>query len=254
MPAESHCRRSDGARIASSGDLQLQQFPGPVGRSRQSGIPRPQRSQFRGGGAERGLRRAVRLCGEPGPASWGDQVFPRFHTENGDGWAPSTLSLWRDLRRCLRFPMPASTPMRCATCANGSTGRPGRLTSCGGWKWAAFRIGAKAWTAWSTCMTGARRRTPSISGGRSIRRAILRPSIMTRCDAVERPTSGCRLSCRTPNKDQRSSRAAKGGALSGRHPSFFLRNPARYSAGTASPAGLAGSAVLRGALSRESSL
>ncbi|BDA84772.1 hypothetical protein Sa4125_23140 [Aureimonas sp. SA4125] len=30
---------------------------------------------------------------EPGPPSWGVQVFPRFFVDNGDGWAPSTLSL-----------------------------------------------------------------------------------------------------------------------------------------------------------------
>ena len=32
---------------------------------------------------------------EPGPPSWGEQVYPRFFRDNGDGWAPSTLS--RDL-------------------------------------------------------------------------------------------------------------------------------------------------------------
>ncbi|WP_153770771.1 DUF3291 domain-containing protein [Labrenzia sp. CE80] len=31
---------------------------------------------------------------DTGPASWGVQVFPRFWKDNGDGWAPSTLSLW----------------------------------------------------------------------------------------------------------------------------------------------------------------
>lgn len=30
--------------------------------------------------------------GEEGPSSWGPQVFPRFYIENGDGWAPSSLS------------------------------------------------------------------------------------------------------------------------------------------------------------------
>ncbi|MGF7009073.1 DUF3291 domain-containing protein [Aminobacter sp. BE322] len=34
---------------------------------------------------------------EPGPASWGKQVFPRFYLERGDEWSPSTLSLWKDL-------------------------------------------------------------------------------------------------------------------------------------------------------------
>ncbi len=41
--------------------------------------------------------------GEPGPDSWGEQVFPRFYVENGDGWAPSTLSLWRDLAALYAF-------------------------------------------------------------------------------------------------------------------------------------------------------
>jgi len=34
--------------------------------------------------------------GDEGPASWGDQVFPKcWENANGDGWAPSTLSLWQ---------------------------------------------------------------------------------------------------------------------------------------------------------------
>jgi Domain of unknown function (DUF3291) len=36
-------------------------------------------------------------AGEPGPESWGNQVYPRFYVERGDEWSPSTLSLWRDL-------------------------------------------------------------------------------------------------------------------------------------------------------------
>ncbi|MBD8892897.1 DUF3291 domain-containing protein [Roseibium litorale] len=31
---------------------------------------------------------------DEGPGSWGAQVFPKFWRDNGDGWAPSTLSLW----------------------------------------------------------------------------------------------------------------------------------------------------------------
>ena len=41
--------------------------------------------------------------GEEGPSSWGPQVFPRFYVENGDGWAPSSLSLWRDLPSLFAF-------------------------------------------------------------------------------------------------------------------------------------------------------
>lgn len=34
---------------------------------------------------------------EPGPASWGEVVYPRFFTGNDEGWTPATLSLWADL-------------------------------------------------------------------------------------------------------------------------------------------------------------
>lgn len=34
---------------------------------------------------------------DPGPESWGIETYPRFWRDNGDGWAPATLSLWRDL-------------------------------------------------------------------------------------------------------------------------------------------------------------
>jgi hypothetical protein len=40
---------------------------------------------------------------EPGPESWGAQVFPRFYVERGDGWSPSTLSLWKDLASPMAF-------------------------------------------------------------------------------------------------------------------------------------------------------
>ena len=40
---------------------------------------------------------------EPGPASWGVQVYPRFYVERGDGWSPSTVSLWTDLESALAF-------------------------------------------------------------------------------------------------------------------------------------------------------
>ncbi|NVK33908.1 MAG: DUF3291 domain-containing protein [Rhodobacteraceae bacterium] len=35
--------------------------------------------------------------GDPNMACWGEQVFPRFWVDNGDGWAPSSLSLWQDI-------------------------------------------------------------------------------------------------------------------------------------------------------------
>ncbi len=40
---------------------------------------------------------------DPGPPSWGKQVFPRFWIDNGDGWAPSTLSVWRDMESAFAF-------------------------------------------------------------------------------------------------------------------------------------------------------
>ncbi len=41
--------------------------------------------------------------GEPGPASWGKQVYPRFYEERGDGWSPATLSLWQDVDALFAF-------------------------------------------------------------------------------------------------------------------------------------------------------
>lgn len=40
---------------------------------------------------------------EPGPESWGVQVYPRFYEERGDGWSPSTLSLWSDIESPMAF-------------------------------------------------------------------------------------------------------------------------------------------------------
>jgi hypothetical protein len=41
--------------------------------------------------------------GDPGPESWGKQVYPRFYVERGDGSSPSTLSLWADLSSPMAF-------------------------------------------------------------------------------------------------------------------------------------------------------
>jgi len=41
--------------------------------------------------------------GDPGPASWGEQVYPDFYVERGDGWSPETLSLWEDLESIAAF-------------------------------------------------------------------------------------------------------------------------------------------------------
>jgi Domain of unknown function (DUF3291) len=41
--------------------------------------------------------------GDPGPQSWGTQVYPRFYVEAGDGWCPSTLSVWQDMEHAMAF-------------------------------------------------------------------------------------------------------------------------------------------------------
>jgi hypothetical protein len=40
---------------------------------------------------------------EPGWQSWGEQVYPRFYIDRGDGWAPATLSLWADIESLMAF-------------------------------------------------------------------------------------------------------------------------------------------------------
>ena len=40
---------------------------------------------------------------DPGPDSWGEQVYPSMYVDNGDGWAPSTLSVWQDLEAMVAF-------------------------------------------------------------------------------------------------------------------------------------------------------
>ncbi|MCA2376652.1 DUF3291 domain-containing protein [Agrobacterium sp. 22-211-1] len=41
--------------------------------------------------------------GEPGPTSWGVQVFPRFLKENGATSGVSSFSLWRDLESLMAY-------------------------------------------------------------------------------------------------------------------------------------------------------
>ena len=41
--------------------------------------------------------------GEPGPSSWGSQVFPRFIKGSGFEIGPSSLSLWRDIESLMAF-------------------------------------------------------------------------------------------------------------------------------------------------------
>lgn len=41
--------------------------------------------------------------GEPGPASWGVQVFPRFIEGSGFDFGPSSLSLWDDIESLMAF-------------------------------------------------------------------------------------------------------------------------------------------------------
>lgn len=40
---------------------------------------------------------------EPGPESWGAEVYPRFYKDKGEGWSPATLSLWTDMESLFSF-------------------------------------------------------------------------------------------------------------------------------------------------------
>ncbi len=41
--------------------------------------------------------------GEPGPKSWGQQVFPHYLAESGRESGPSSLSLWADIESLMAF-------------------------------------------------------------------------------------------------------------------------------------------------------
>ena len=41
--------------------------------------------------------------GEPGPESWGEQVFPHYLAESGRESGPSSLSLWADIESLMAF-------------------------------------------------------------------------------------------------------------------------------------------------------
>lgn len=41
--------------------------------------------------------------GEPGPESWGEQIFPRFLNGSGYEAGPSSLSLWQDIECLMAF-------------------------------------------------------------------------------------------------------------------------------------------------------
>ncbi|MGB0505345.1 MAG: DUF3291 domain-containing protein [Pikeienuella sp.] len=40
---------------------------------------------------------------DPAEDLWGEQVYPHFYVENGDGWAPATLSLWESPEAMMAF-------------------------------------------------------------------------------------------------------------------------------------------------------
>lgn len=44
-----------------------------------------------------------RYASDPSPSPWGDEIYPRFYDEKGDGWCPATLSLWKDLESLFHF-------------------------------------------------------------------------------------------------------------------------------------------------------
>ena len=40
---------------------------------------------------------------DEGPGPWGEEVYPRFYEDRGDGWSPATLSLWHDIESVFAF-------------------------------------------------------------------------------------------------------------------------------------------------------
>ncbi len=40
---------------------------------------------------------------DEGPSPWGEEVYPRYYNDRGDGWAPATLSLWRNIESLYAF-------------------------------------------------------------------------------------------------------------------------------------------------------
>lgn len=58
---------------------------------------------FRTVDAAEGLIARSGYASDPGPASWGPEVYPNFYQERGDGWSPATLSLWTNLESLFSF-------------------------------------------------------------------------------------------------------------------------------------------------------
>ncbi len=50
-----------------------------------------------------GLLARSGYASDPGPESWGEEVYPEFYVERGDGWSPATLSLWQDMESLFAF-------------------------------------------------------------------------------------------------------------------------------------------------------
>lgn len=53
--------------------------------------------------AARGLIARSGYASDPGPSPWGEEVYPRFYEDKGDGWSPATLSLWVDMESLFAF-------------------------------------------------------------------------------------------------------------------------------------------------------
>jgi hypothetical protein len=74
------------------------QFVAPYQSERIKGFRDAEPATFRTIEKAEGFIARSGYVGEPGPESWGEQVFPSCWTNgNGDGWAPSTLSLWSSI-------------------------------------------------------------------------------------------------------------------------------------------------------------
>lgn len=53
--------------------------------------------------AAHGLIGRSGYASDPGPDPWGEEIYPEFFEDRGDGWAPATLSLWEDMEALFVF-------------------------------------------------------------------------------------------------------------------------------------------------------
>lgn len=78
-------------------------FRGPAGDPANDGFHDLNDPVFASVDRAAGLIARSGYASDPGPRSWGAEVYPRFYRERGDGWSPATLSLWTDLESVVAF-------------------------------------------------------------------------------------------------------------------------------------------------------